>query len=206
MPRVTTDPSQARTYWDGEAATFDDEPDHGLRDPAVRAAWSALLDDLVPAAARRAADLGCGTGSLAVLLAERGLEVTGRDLSPAMVERARAKVAAAGLTIDLDVGDASTPQLPDAAFDLLLCRHVLWALPDPADVVRRWTDLLAPGGRLLLVEGFWSTGAGLHADEVCGLLDERVTLREVRQLDDPALWGGPVTDERFAVVADLAPF
>ena len=102
--------ADARAYWDGEAAAFDDEPDHGLRDPVVREAWSRLLADLVPAGARRAADLGCGTGSLAVLLAAAGLEVSGRDLSPAMVERARAKADAAGLTLDLHVGDAEQAQ------------------------------------------------------------------------------------------------
>ena len=58
--------------WDDAAATFDDEPDHGLRDPQVRAAWAALLLPLMPPAPARILDLGCGTGSLAVLLASRG--------------------------------------------------------------------------------------------------------------------------------------
>ena len=34
--------------WDAEAATFDDEPDHGLRDPATRAAWFELLTAHLP--------------------------------------------------------------------------------------------------------------------------------------------------------------
>ena len=58
---MTTD---QRAYWDSEAATFDDEPDHGLRDPATRAAWDALMKGLLDADDRslRVADLGCGTG------------------------------------------------------------------------------------------------------------------------------------------------
>jgi ubiquinone/menaquinone biosynthesis C-methylase UbiE len=99
------DPDPAAA-WDAEAATFDDEPDHGLRDPEVRRAWRALLAGALPPAPARVADLGCGTGSLAVLLAEEGHAVHGVDVSPAMVDRARAKAAAAGVEVTLARGDA----------------------------------------------------------------------------------------------------
>ncbi len=129
----------------------------------------------------------------------------GLDVSPVMVERARAKAQSAGLTeagASFVVGDAAAPDLPAGEFDVVLSRHVLWALPDPRAVVSRWTDLLAPDGRLVLVEGFWFTGAGLHQDETLGLLDPRLVLRRSEQLRDPALWGKEITDERFFVVAD----
>ena len=42
----------ARAHWNAAAADFDDEPDHGLRDPAVREAWRAALALLPPALAR----------------------------------------------------------------------------------------------------------------------------------------------------------
>ena len=66
-----------RAAWDAEADGFDDQPDHGLRDPSVRAAWWSLLSDQLPAPPVRVLDVGSGTGSLAVLLAERGYEVVG---------------------------------------------------------------------------------------------------------------------------------
>src|SRR6201995_958193 len=50
-------------FWDEQAAAFDTEPDHGLRDPVVRAAWAALLHELLPPAPAAVVDLGCGTGS-----------------------------------------------------------------------------------------------------------------------------------------------
>ncbi|MZE76013.1 NUDIX hydrolase, partial [Streptomyces sp. SID5475] len=53
-------------YWDAAAPEFDEEPDHGLRDPAVRAAWSARLADWLPGEPSDVLDLGCGTGSLAL--------------------------------------------------------------------------------------------------------------------------------------------
>jgi hypothetical protein len=47
-------------YWDGQAATFDAEPDHGSGDPVVHDAWTRLLVPLMPAAPARVADLGSG--------------------------------------------------------------------------------------------------------------------------------------------------
>ena len=138
--------------WDAEAEVFDDEPDHGLRDPVVRDAWRSLLISLVPPSPSRIADLGCGTGTLSMLLAEEGHEVDGIDFSPEMVRRAAAKAGSFPGTA-FAVGDASAPELPRAAYDVVLCRHVLWALPSPARALTRWVDLLRPDGRLVLVEG-----------------------------------------------------
>ncbi|MEU3532965.1 methyltransferase domain-containing protein [Streptomyces murinus] len=56
--------------WDARAAGFDEEPDHGLRDPAVRAAWAARLRSWLPRRPADVLDLGCGTGSLSLLAAQ----------------------------------------------------------------------------------------------------------------------------------------
>lgn len=185
--------------WDSEAPTFDDAADHGLRDPAVRSAWRSLLSGLLPHPSARVADLGCGTGTLALLLAEEGHTVDGVDFSPEMVARALAKTAAEPGVSILE-GDAFEPPLPPAAYDVVLTRHVLWALPDPVEALRRWVALLRPEGRLVLVEGSWTTGAGLTAAQVADAAREVGREPTVHVLDDPALWGGPITDERYAVV------
>jgi SAM-dependent methyltransferase len=192
-------------FWDAQAEHFDDQPDHGLVDDATRTAWAGLLASLVPASYRRVADLGCGTGSLAVLMAQAGHHVTAMDMSSAMVQRAERKAAAAGVRLDLLVGDVSTPGLSGSSYDAVLSRHVLWSLPDPASALAAWVGLLVPGGRLLLVDGVWSTGSGLPADELSQLLASDSRLRDIaiHPLDDPALWGGPITDERYAVTADI---
>lgn len=194
---VSTD---VRDYWDEQAASFDAEPDHGLADPAVRAAWADLLLPVVPARSR-VADLGAGTGSLSVLLAQAGHAVTGVDLAPRMVAAARAKAAAARVPAAFVVGDAGAPPLPEASVDVVLVRHVLWALPDPDDAVRRWVRLLVPGGRLVLVEGRWWSGAGLPAERTRELVLGHRAEAEVLPLPDPALWGGPIEDERYLVLS-----
>jgi ubiquinone/menaquinone biosynthesis C-methylase UbiE len=187
------------TEWDDYAPTFDDEPDHGLRDPAVRAAWAGLLLPLMPKAPARVADLGCGTGSLSVLLAAEGHHVRGLDQSAAMLEVATRK--AEGLPAEFQQGDASAPPYPAASCDVVLARHVLWALPDPGAALARWVGLLAPGGRLVLVEGHWFTGAGLPAAECEALVRRHRGDVTVTPLTDPALWGRAVDDERYLLVS-----
>ncbi|WP_377642395.1 class I SAM-dependent methyltransferase [Oryzobacter terrae] len=185
--------------WDAEAAAFDEAPDHGLLDPAVRDAWRTLLTGVLPAPPAHVVDLGCGTGTLALLLAQEGHTVDALDFSPAMVERAAEKLAGSRATVRL--GDAADPALAPASADVVLCRHVLWALPDPVAVVRRWVEALRPDGRLVLVEGNWVTGAGLTAERCAAVVAAVCSRVEVRPLPDPALWGRPVTDERYLVVA-----
>jgi SAM-dependent methyltransferase len=185
--------------WDTEAATFDDEPDHGLRDPETRAAWLELLTAHLPEPPARIADLGCGTGTLSVLLADAGYAVDGVDFSPEMVSRARDKAAGrAGVTFA--VADASAPPLEPATYDAVLCRHVLWALPDQAGALERWIALLTDAGRLLMVEGYWHTGAGLTAAQTEELVGGAGRAPTTYRLDDDVYWGGPITDERYLVV------
>ena len=117
--------------WDSEAASFDEEPDHGLRDPEVRRAWAGRLRGWLPGRAGDVLDLGCGTGSLSLLASEQGHRVTGVDLSPAMVALAREKLA--GRDAVFLVGDAASPPVGEQRFDTVLVRH----LPAPQQRVVR---------------------------------------------------------------------
>ncbi|MGI5199263.1 class I SAM-dependent methyltransferase [Streptomyces sp. CA-288835] len=193
--------------WDAESTTFDDEPDHGLRDPAVREAWAARLRGWLPRGPSDVLDLGCGTGSLSLLASEQRHRVTGVDLSPRMVDLARAKLA--GRDAVFLVGDAAAPPVGEQRFDVVLVRHVLWALPDPERALRNWRGLLRPGGRLVLIEGLWRTvgpvgPVGISADRLTALLTPLMRDVRVERLSEEALlWGREVEDERYAVVGEV---
>jgi 2-polyprenyl-3-methyl-5-hydroxy-6-metoxy-1,4-benzoquinol methylase len=189
-------------YWDDAASTFDNEPDHGLRNPLILEAWTTLLKTWFPETSATVLDIGCGTGSLSVVLARLGHKVTGIDLSPSMISLAKAKAAAYELQIEFHVMDAAFPQLSHQHFDVIVCRHLLWALPEPKQVLERWVEFLTQQGRLILIEGFWVTGAGLHSKELIEILPPVFSNVSVQDLsDNPNFWGGTVTDERYAIIA-----
>ena len=187
--------------WDAQAATFDNEPDHGMLDPDVRAAWAELIIPLLPPAAASILDVGCGTGSLSVLLAQAGYDVLGIDFSERMIAAATEKAGAAGVAARFEVGDAQAPAVEAASCDVVLGRHILWALPDPSKALRHWMALLRKSGILVLVEGHWSTGAGLTAAECEALVAPLRRELSITPLEDPALWGRPIVDERYLLVS-----
>jgi len=96
------------------------------------------------------------------------------------------------------------PQFPHQQFDVIICRHLLWALPEPKQILQRWVKFLKQKGRLFLIEGYWKTGAGLHANQITAMLPSSFTNTTVQNLSDNSdFWGGEVGDERYAIIADL---
>jgi SAM-dependent methyltransferase len=102
----------------------------------------------------RALDLATGTGYLARGLAQRGLVVTGLDISAEMMSAAKALDAAQGISIDYVLGKAEETGLSGASFDLVTaatCWHWFDA-PKAAEEVLR---LLKPGGWLVICSQDW---------------------------------------------------
>ncbi|MFJ3929809.1 MULTISPECIES: class I SAM-dependent methyltransferase [unclassified Streptomyces] len=101
----------------------------------------------------RVLDLCCGPGVFTVPLALRGHEVTGVDLSPSMLERARERADRAGARVAHVRADARTFEAP-GRFDVAVNLFTSFGyFEDPADnarVLRTTHDCLAPGGTLLL--------------------------------------------------------
>ncbi len=101
----------------------------------------------------RMIDLGSGTGRMLTLLATRAESALGLDLSQQMLNIARLRVAEAGLDhCELRHGDIFSTGLPDGAADLVVVHQVLHYLGDPAAAVAEAGRLVAPGGRLLIVD------------------------------------------------------
>jgi SAM-dependent methyltransferase len=144
-----------RQHWNWRAAEFDKEASHGLLNDTQSRAWHELLGRVAGTATLDVLDVGCGTGFLSLILAQLGHRVTGIDVAPEMLARARSKAAAHGLPVNFLYADAEQPDLPKGSFDLIAERHVLWTLPHPASALDSWRLLLRSGGRLVLIEGQW---------------------------------------------------
>ncbi len=189
-----------RIFWDDQAATFDDEADHGLTDPVTRHAWAGLFDALLKDTDCPVVDLGCGTGSVSILLAQRGHPVLGIDLSPKMVERAADKARLDGLDIEFMAGDVQTVAVPGTTFGVVVSRHLLWAVPGLEEVVARWAAPLTADGLFVAIEGVWDR-AGIAPGELFSAL--QMHFQQVEYIDlsnETDLWGKEVTDHRYALV------
>jgi SAM-dependent methyltransferase len=124
--------------------------------------WSArflapLLAGL-PARVGSVLDLGCGAGALSRVMAARAERVLGVDLSPAMIERARADSAGVP-NVEYRSGDLMTEPPARERFDVVVSVAALHHLPIAPALVRA-ASLVAPGGWLLIVDLFQPAGIG----------------------------------------------
>ncbi|GAB4422491.1 MAG: hypothetical protein Kow002_11880 [Anaerolineales bacterium] len=118
-----------------------------------------LLEFLKTQPPGRAIDLGCGTGTNVVTLAEAGWSVTGIDFAPRAIRIAKRKVRQAGLQADLRVGDVTNLKGINGPFDFALdlgCFHGLGEKKAP--YLRELDRILAPGG-FWLMYGFFKSAA-----------------------------------------------
>jgi cyclopropane fatty-acyl-phospholipid synthase-like methyltransferase len=100
----------------------------------------------------RALDIGCGTGTNAITLAERGWQVTGLDFSAQAIARARRKVRNKGLPVEFIQGDVNAFNDLDGPYDLCLdigCYHSL-SLGSQAAYAEHLGHLIPPGGTYLM--------------------------------------------------------
>ena len=113
---------------------------------------SAILEALGPKALLNLLDLGTGTGRMLQLLGPHAIRAVGLDASHAMLSVARANLERAGLRAELRQGDIYAPPFARASFDLVVIHQVLHYLDDPARALHEAGHLVAPGGRVLVVD------------------------------------------------------
>jgi len=110
--------------------------------------------------AMRLVDVGCGPGTITVGLARVVApgEVLGIDVSPAMIERARALAKEQGIAhIRFEVGQAEELPVADETFDAALEHNLLEHVADPLRVLREIHRVLKPSGVIGLADGDWGT-------------------------------------------------
>ncbi len=172
-------------------------------DPIVRRLWRGRLHAIevlnVQAGERVLID-GCGTG-LDLEWLPRDCAITAIDITPAMVERTRARAAALGLTIDARVMDAASLELADESFDCVVLHLILAVVPDPYATAREAARVVRRGGRvsifdkfadrtsvvrrvLNVVTNFFATDITRNLDDILGGTELRVVREE------PSVFGG----------------
>lgn len=161
------------------------------------------------AATGRVLEIAIGTGRNLPFYPP-GAQLTGVDLSPGMLARARTRAETLAHPVDLQLGDAQRLSFPDASFDAVVATLTMCSIPDDQAAVAEMARVLRPGGRLVLLDHVVSTSRPVRA--VQRLLDPAlVRLQGDHLLRDPDIAvrrAGLVIEEltrsRWGIVLRLA--
>jgi ubiquinone/menaquinone biosynthesis C-methylase UbiE len=110
-----------------------------------------LIEALDVHSTERVLDVATGSGNAALAAARRGCDVTGVDYVPALLERARRRAEAEGLTIEFVEGDAEALPFPDASFDVVSSVFGSMFAPDQERAAAELARVVRPGGRIGVV-------------------------------------------------------
>jgi ubiquinone/menaquinone biosynthesis C-methylase UbiE len=123
---------------------------------AVRDTAEALAEKVEfvkPQPADLALDVACGPGGLVLALAPRVRFARGLDVTPAMLQQARAFQAERAISnAAFECGQAEQLPYPDAAFDLVTCQCSLHHLPKPQPALREMLRVMKPQGRMMVID------------------------------------------------------
>jgi ArsR family transcriptional regulator len=188
----------AQAFVDANAARWDAE--RALHVPEAEVE-RRLLQAVPPGRYERLLDLGTGTGRMLELLAPRVGQAVGLDRSREMLAIARGRIAAADLgQCTLRLGDLHAVPFADAAFDLVVAHMALHFVDDPSLAIAEAARVLAPGGRLLIVDFDRHTREELRAQhahvhlglaprEILGWFEDAA----IEALETVSLPGSPLT-------------
>lgn len=114
---------------------------------------------------RRVLDVACGGGIVVCAFAPHVRHVTGIDVTPAMLDRARQLAADKAIAnVSWDRGDVTSLPYLDGAFDIVVTRFSMHHFLDPLGVLREMVRVCAEGGRVVVVDMYASEDAAKAAE------------------------------------------
>jgi ubiquinone/menaquinone biosynthesis C-methylase UbiE len=127
-------------------------------DPQQRAMWDAYLSEIEFPPSAQVLDIGCGTGTISRILAQRpGIgRVLGVDPSPIFIAKAR-ELAQSLPNVEFEQSDGRALNLNDESFDVAVVHQALSHVPEPERLISEAFRVLRPGGWLAVFDGDYAT-------------------------------------------------
>jgi SAM-dependent methyltransferase len=188
-PEMTALKTKLKTTWESG--------DYGVFAKYLEPGALEFFDRVNIQAGTRLLDIACGAGQLTLPAARNGITVTGLDLAANLVQQARARAAAEGLTVQVDEGDAEKLPYPDASFDVAMSLIGAMFAPRPELVASEMIRVCRPGGRIIM--GNWTPEG--HVGQMFKIIGKHAP--PPPYFPSPLLWGKEETvRERFGAAVN----
>lgn len=188
-----------------QAAPFREFPAHSTEDSV-----DLVLKTTEVGPSDTVLDVACGPGLMACALAGVARNVTGIDITPAMIEQAEDLRRSKGLAnLSWDVGDVATLPYPDASFSLVFTRYSYHHILDTKPVFAEMVRVCKPGGRVALVDVYSTSPAQAEAYDRVETLRDPSHVRALGLSELEALFQAAgledVRSERYGLDVGLEP-
>lgn len=130
--------------------------------------------------------VGAGTGKDLELL-PADAEITAIDITPSMLNRLRSKASELGMSVNIDVMDASEMSFPDEHFDLVLLHLILAVVPDPEGCIKEAERVLKPEGQISIMDKFVPEGQQASPLRKVANLFTRILFSDITRQVEPYL-------------------
>ncbi len=142
-----------KRYWSKRSKTYDKAPGHS----GYENIWYKILKLVIKYYGRtrgKCLDIGCGTGFMTKILINLGFHVVCLDISLEMLKQAKEKLR--NFTyVEFIEADAERLPIRSRSIDLIVSRHIVWTLQDPATAVGEWIRVLKNNGINISFDGTW---------------------------------------------------
>ena len=175
-PEMETLKTKLKTTW--EAGDFSEVAKH------IETTAEAFVERLNIQPGMKVIDVACGSGNVAVIAAQKGADVTGIDIAENLIEAAKRRAEAAGLSIKFEVGDAEAMPYDDNSFDVVMTMFGAMFAPRPEVAANELIRVCKSGGTIAMAN--WTPGG--HAGQMFKLSAKYLP---PPPMPAPVLWGVP---------------
>ncbi|MCI9576142.1 MAG: class I SAM-dependent methyltransferase [Clostridiales bacterium] len=142
-------------YWKDRSVSYSQQ-NRAQIEGFKREVWEELILSNAPQKETlRILDIGTGPGFFAIILAQKGHQVTAVDISADMLEKAKENAQYYGAEVEFALLDAQNLPFADGTFDLVISRDVTWTLQEPEEMLQEWNRVTKPDGRVLYFDANW---------------------------------------------------
>lgn len=154
--------NESKNYWMNRAASYSDINKNELADLEHKQQWQAAMCERIQEAFPaldpsdvQVLEVGTGPGFLSIILAEQGYNVTAVDLTPNMLNEAKANAGDLAAKIRFIEMNAEELTFADNSFHVIVTRNLTWNLPHPETAYSEWCRVLKKDGILINFDANW---------------------------------------------------